>query len=285
MVLRDKLGRTAVCPTPTSVTVRDSTAPDVPECRIFNNAADTVYLNAAGVGTYTATQLTPSDACGIGSVQISNGYFASFGSSITLNCSANSLAGIHGVGANNIYARVRDVNNNTRVSTVLPSFAPACRLRILVFDTIPPNAICHGTRTLALASNGLVTANVSTINNGSFANCTPTPLQFSINNDTIVRYNCDSIGTRYAILTVTKNNPPQSGGISRDTCISVINIVDQLAPNAICSGSVVSLSSAGSATILASTVASLSTDNCGPLSYSFSTGSKCCYRFSNRCFI
>jgi hypothetical protein len=235
MVLTDKLGRTAICPTPTSVSVRDSIAPDVPECRIFSATADTVYLNAAGVATYNAAQLSPTDACGVSTVQISNGYNVNFGNTVTFNCSPNTAAGIHGTGANNLYARVRDINNNFRNSLSLSSsFYPSCRIRILAFDTIPPNAICHPTRTLALASNGLATATATTINNGSFATCSPSgPLLYTINNGASVTYNCDSIGTRAAYLIVTKNNTPQQGGISRDTCISIINVVDVTAPNAV----------------------------------------------------
>ena len=283
MVLTDKLGRTAICPTPTSVSVRDSIAPDVPECRIFSATADTVYLNAAGVATYNAAQLSPTDACGVSTVQISNGYNVNFGNTVTFNCSPNTAAGIHGTGANNLYARVRDINNNFRNSLSLSSsFYPSCRIRILAFDTIPPNAICHPTRTLALASNGLATATATTINNGSFATCSPSgPLLYTINNGASVTYNCDSIGTRTAYLIVTKNNTPQQGGISRDTCISIINVVDVTAPNAVCSGSSISLSAAGTASIAASTVAAFSSDNCGPLSFSFSTGLNRSFNCSN----
>jgi large repetitive protein len=272
MVLTDKLGRTAVCPTFTRVTVQDVTPPDVPECRIFSATADTVYLNAAGTAVYNATELIPTDACGISSVQLSSGFSVSFGPSIPFNCTAGG--GIGGAGANNIYARVRDVNSNVRNSlSASSSFFPSCRIRILVFDTIPPVAICHTTRTLPLASNGLVTATPSTINNGSFSDCSPSgALQFTINNANTVTYTCDSIGTRYAVLTAIENNTPQQGGVNRDTCISVINVVDVTAPNAICTGSVVPLSSSGAGSISAATVAALSTDNCGPLTYTFSTG-------------
>ncbi len=283
MVLTDKLGRSAICPTPTSVTVRDSVAPDVPECRIFSATADTVYLNAAGVATYNVSQLTPTDACGISTVQISNGYNVNFGNTVTFNCSPNTLAGIHGTGANNLYARVRDVNNNFRNSLSLSSsFYPSCRIRILAFDTIPPNAICHPTRTLTLASNGLVSATSATIDNGSFASCAPSgPLLFTINNSAAVTYTCDSIGSRTAFLIVTKNNSPQQGGISRDTCTTIINVVDVTPPNSICSGTALQLSVAGSVTVAASTIAAFSSDNCATMSYSFSTGLNRTFNCSN----
>jgi large repetitive protein len=272
MVLTDKLGRTAVCPTPTLVTISDVTPPDVPECRIFSQTADTVYLNASGTATYNATELTPTDACGISSVQLSSGFAVSFGPSINFNCTAGG--GVGGAGANNIYARVRDVNGNVRNSlTASSSFFPSCRIRILVFDTIPPVAICHNTRTFALDANGLFTATPTNIDNGSYTDCSPSgPLQFRINGQNSVTYNCDSLGTRTAILTVIENNTPQQGGTNTASCISVINVVDVTPPNAICTGTSVSLNAAGSAVINASTIAGLSTDNCGPLTYSFNTG-------------
>lgn len=272
MALTDKLGRTAVCPTPTMVTISDVTPPDVPECRIFSQTADTVYLNASGTATYNATELTPTDACGISTVQLSSGFAVNFGPSINFNCTAGG--GIGGAGANNVFARVRDVNGNVRNSLAASSsFFPSCRIRILVFDTIPPVAICHNTRTFALDANGLFTATPVNINNGSYTDCSPSgQLQFRINMQNSVTYNCDSLGVTSALLSVIENNTPQQGGVNTSSCISVINVVDVTPPNAICIGTTVSLNTGGLAVINASTIAAFSTDNCGPLTYSFNTG-------------
>jgi hypothetical protein len=135
---------------------------------------------------------------------------------------------------------------------------------------------------LTLASNGLVTATTTTIDNGSFATCAPSgPLLYTINNSASVTYTCDSIGSRTAFLIVTKNNTPQQGGISRDTCTTIINVVDVTPPNAICSGTALQLSATGSVSVAASTIAAFSSDNCGQMSYSFSTGLNRTFNCSN----
>ncbi len=281
MVLTDKLGRTAVCPTPTILTVSDVTPPRVPECQMFSTPSDTVYLNGAGTGSFNVSSLTPSDACGISSVLISSGFAVNFGSQVNFNCTSGG--GVGGAGANNLFVRVRDNNGNVRNSvSTSSSFYPACQFRVLVFDTFPPVAVCHITRTLALASNGLVAATPTTINNGTFSTCSPAgALVYTINNAASVVYNCDSIGTRYAFLTARENNTAQQGGVRLDTCVTIINVVDLIAPNAICTNLTAPLSSAGSVTVSASTVAALSSDNCGPLSYSFSTGNSRTFTCAN----
>ena len=270
MTLTDKLGNVSSCNS--TVRVLDVTAPDVPECRAYPNAVDTVYLNALGTATYNAsTAVNPSDACGVSSVLIANAS-GIFGSTTNFNCSNR--------GPNNLFIRATDNNNNTR-SISGSSFQPSCRIRVMVFDTFPPTALCRN-QIVYLDNSG--TANVTTtmVNNGSSDLCTPSALLvYSLNGFTSVNYDCTNTGLNNLVLTVLENNTAAQGGPRSATCSAVITVIDTTKPVAICSNVNRYLNSAGNVSVSASSVASLSSDNCGPLAYTFSTGTSRSYDCTN----
>ena len=270
MTLTDRLGNTSSCNS--TVRVLDVTAPDVPECRSYPNAVDTVYLNTIGTATYNASSaVNPSDACGISSVLIANASGV-FGSSVNFNCSNR--------GPNNLFIRATDNNNNTR-SLSGSSFQPSCRIRVLVFDTFPPTALCRN-QTVYLDNNGSANVTTAMVDNGSTDVCTPSALLiYSFNGFTSANFDCSNTGTNNLVMTVLENNTAAQGGPRSANCNSVITVIDTTKPIAICSNVNRYLNSAGNVSVSASSVASLSSDNCGPLAYTFSTGTTRSYDCSS----
>ncbi len=142
---------------------------------------------------------------------------------------------------------------------------------IMVVDTIAPTMVCQNI-TIELDANGMATASVDAVDNGSNDNCGGS-VMLSLNTD---MFTCANLGANDVWLI----GEDECGNI--DSCMAVITIEDNLAPIAICQDVTLSLDENGNASIaadggatmtqysLGSTVTQLASDVvstiCGPVS-------------------
>jgi hypothetical protein len=223
-----------------SVTVQDVTAPNA-VCQDI-----TVDLDASpgGLATVTGSQINngSTDACGIVSYSVSPS---------TFTC-AN-------VGANIVTLTVTDINNNTST----------CNATVTIQDVTIPNvsplAQCLPNVTVSIGKTQ-VTITPANLDNGSYDNCGFASLVVSPST-----FDCSHIGTSQ---TVTLTGTDASGNSS--SCTSQVNIVDDIVPEAICKNIIIQLDNTGNASIIASDVNNLSTDNCGIASLSININSFNC---------
>ncbi len=190
----------------------------------------TIYLDATGTATLSVNDIDngSSDACGIATSSID----------VTSFTCAN-------VGVNNITLTITDNNGNTST----------CPSIVTVVDDVNPVALCQDV-TVNLDATGNGSTTVVAVNNGSSDACGIATISLSQTN-----FTCAEVGTKTETLTVTDVNGNSA------TCTSVVTIVDNIAPNAICQNVIVNLDAAGTATIIGSQVNNGSTDACGIATY------------------
>ncbi|MCB9230909.1 MAG: T9SS type A sorting domain-containing protein [Bacteroidia bacterium] len=138
------------------------------------------------------------------------------------------------------------------------SYQDTCTFMIYVQDNQIPTAVC-ASETLNVGASG--SAMVSTaIDGGSYDNCGITSMTAWANTFTCA----DVDSTREAWLAVWDN----SG--NSDTCMAMVYVVDQTAPNANCKDITVTLGSGGTVTILPGQVDNGSADICGSVNLAVS---------------
>jgi hypothetical protein len=126
----------------------------------------------------------------------------------------------------------------------------SCESKIAIVDTIPPKAICHDIQ-ISLDQLGSANINASTIDNGSFDNCSIEILELNQTN-----FNCNHLGENQVILSVVDF----SGNIS--SCQATVLVNDTIAPLALCNSISVVLDMNGEARITPDLIDNGSTDNC-----------------------
>ncbi len=156
-----------------------------------------VYLDANGNGILNAINIDDDsyDASGIAFWELSQTTFTG----------AN-------IGNNNVTLTVTDNFGNTA----------SCSAVVKVVDNVPPIAICKPI-TVYLDANGTFNINASALNNGSTDACGIASFSASQN-----AFTCANIGTNSVTLTVTDN----FGNTA--SCSSVVTVVDNIPPIAIC---------------------------------------------------
>jgi len=187
----------------------------------------TVYLNASGNASLTASQINngSSDACGIASVSLNTTSFT---------CS--------NVGPNTVTLTVTDVNGNVQTGTAT----------VTVLDTIKPTVNVQSGLVLYLNANGTASVASSMINNGSTDNCGIASV--TISPTTI---NCAHLGITPVTLTVTDVNGNSASGVSN------VVVLDPVAPVARPKARLnLYLSGNGQAVINPALLDSASSDNC-----------------------
>ena len=190
----------------------------------------TVQLNASGNASIVPVDVTASatDNCAI--------------ATSTIDISAFTCAN---VGPNTVTLTVTDVNGN--VST--------CTANVTVQDNVAPVALCQNvTVTLDVLGDGSTTA--AAVDNASSDACGIASLALS---QTI--FDCSNVGANPVTLTVVDVNGNSS------TCVAVVTVIDNIAPNAVCQNISVSLDGTGNATIVATDIDGGSTDACGIATY------------------
>ncbi|MBK9013662.1 MAG: hypothetical protein IPM82_06015 [Saprospiraceae bacterium] len=222
------------------VTVNDVTPPTA----LCQNIA--VSLTANGTASITANNVNngSSDNCS----------FTLSVSPSTFNCT--------NLGANTVTLTATDIDGNTAT----------CTATVTVQDLTPPTLVCPASPiNVYLDANGNVNVPASLVGAGSTDNCTITLYEIrkvAINPAgfgpwaSSQTYNCDDVGLHTVRLRVQdqSGNPnPIGTGI---LCNNAINVVDNIAPVAICNSVSVALGSNGQVTIPALSVSLGSTDNC-----------------------
>lgn len=206
------------------VTVQDNMAPTATAAQGL-----VVVLDATGNGTLTAA--TVND-----------------GSTDNCTAEANLVVSIdktafscEDLGDQTITLSVEDAQGNS--ATVAA--------QVSVVDEILPVAVAKNI-TVELGTNGSVTVDPATLNNGSTDNCV-TSLSYSLNATT---FSCEDLGANTVTFTA------MDAGGNEASVEAVITVEDNLAPVAIAKNITVELDANGTATITAADVDNNSYDNC-----------------------
>ncbi|MCU0345805.1 MAG: proprotein convertase P-domain-containing protein [Saprospiraceae bacterium] len=240
------------------ITVNDVTAPNA------NGAPFVATLsNATSAGSILVTPTDVSavalstDNCVITKYEVSRSNTGPWSTSgITYTCADLSLPN-----PETIYIRVTDGDGNTDIDFTT----------VTVQDINAPAAVCPATPiNVSLDASGNATIAASLVGAASTDNCSITVYEIRKVGGfgpfgswaSSQSYTCDDYGLQTVRLRVqdgSGNPSPIGNGI---LCTNAINIVDNIAPVAICNSVSVALGSNGQVTIPASSVSMGSTDNC-----------------------
>ena len=243
--VRDAAGNTNFCET--VVQVLDTTRPTI-ACN-----TRTVHLNPSGTITISPNSpvvlATAADNCGTPTLT-----FGASGTTRTFDCTAVGTT-------QNLTIRATDASNNFR----------ECVASVNVLDTVRPTAQCLNP-TVNLNAAGIAVITAPLLDGGSFDACGIASR--AISRDT---FRCSDVGQQAVTLTITDVH----GNIA--TCISQVTVQESTPPIAQCRSRVeVFLSSTtGTATLLPNQVDSLSSDNCGIVSYLLNGASSIAYTCSD----
>ncbi|MBL7962609.1 MAG: HYR domain-containing protein, partial [Flavobacteriales bacterium] len=194
----------------------------------------TVNMGTGGTASVTVGALVigGADNCGSGSLN-----YTAFPTTFTT------------IGPHNVLITVTDGSGNEGYCTSI----------VTVIDLIPPVAICQPV-TVYLNGAGSATISANALNGGSSDNSGVVNLLA-----TQTSFNCTHLGNNNVFLLVT------DGSGNSAFCMSVVTVVDTIAPVVTCQDIGVSLNASGLATITPAMVGAGSSDNCTiGLNYSLS---------------
>jgi hypothetical protein len=217
-----------------AVTVLDTIRP----VAVVSNQS--IYLNASGEGTLTATQVNnnSTDNCGVSSIAISKTSF---------NCTD--------LGTSSITFTVTDVNGNIRTAPV----------SVNVFDTIRP--IMRPKQNVIVYLNSTGTASITTtlVDSASTDNC-------SISTRTLSQstFNCLNVG----LNSVTFSGADATGNVG--SRLFTVTVLDTVRPILTTRPATIYINSAGIATLAPSQVILNGTDNCSSLISAVNTSNFTC---------
>ncbi len=217
LTANDGHGNGASCNT--YVIVKDAIAPTV----LCNNV--TLYLNSAGQASLTVAQ-------------VNNGSFD--------NCSITAL----GLSQSTFTCANTGSNTVTLSGTDQSGNKANCNATVTVLDAMVPVSKCKDL-TANLPANGTITISASSIDNGSFDNCSHT-LTLTPN-----AFTCANVG----LNTVTLRATDASGNSS--TCTAKVTVRDLIAPTALCKNATIFVNDLGNATLNISQINNGSSDACG----------------------
>ena len=126
-----------------------------------------------------------------------------------------------------------------------------CTQTVTVIDSEAPTAICQSI-SITLDQEGNTSIIAEDVDFGSNDNCTG--VSFELSQTT---FTCEDLGENEVTLTVTDENGNAS------TCIAIVTVVDNTAPEALCQNYTVSLDENGIATIDVEDIDAGSNDECG----------------------
>ncbi|WCL81687.1 gliding motility-associated C-terminal domain-containing protein [Saprospira sp. CCB-QB6] len=192
----------------------------------------------------------PLDATGNASVSP-----ADLDNGSTDNC---TTLGLTVNGQSSVSFNCSQLNNNTvwLIGTDGSGNMDSCFSIVNVQDTTSPVAQCLNIDAY-LDATGLATVLPADVDDNSVDNCGI--INYTVNNAGQVNFSCADIGAQTVTLEVTDANA------NNDNCLATVTVIDSFAPDAICRTRPlnVSLNPSGQATVLATTIDSASTDNCG----------------------
>lgn len=145
------------------------------------------------------------------------------------------------LGSNQVTLSVTDASGNMS----------QCNSTIEVVDSISPTAICQDI-TVFLDGTGNASAQAQDVDGGSSDNCGPATILSSQFN-----YTCANTGINQVTLNVDDANGNSS------SCTATIDVIDSLAPQAVCQDLTVYLDGNGSASLNGPDLDGGSSDNCG----------------------
>jgi len=215
------------------VTVVDTIKPTV----IAKNI--TVYLDATGNATITATDIDngSADACGAPTLSLTKSAFS---------CTD--------VGANTIQLIATDVNNNIDSTSAI----------VTVVDSIKPTVITQNS-TIYLDATGGATITTTDINNGSTDICGAPTLSLSKS-----AFSCADVGSNTIQLIATDVNN------NIDSSSAVVTVIDTIKPTVITNNITVYIDAAGATTIATTDIDNGSADICGTPTLSLSKSTFSC---------
>ena len=198
-----------------------------------------VNLDAVGYGSISTVHINngSNDACGILSVTLNNTSF---------DCS--------NVGSNTVTLTVTDNNNNTST----------CQATVTVMDNISPMALCQN-HIVQLDGNGDGSITTTDVDNGSTDACGIASMSLDKTS-----FNCTNMGGNLVKMTVVDNSN------NNNFCLSIISVVDNVAPIALCQNHTVQLDASGGGLITTTDIDNGSTDACGIQSLSLDNNSFSC---------
>ena len=247
-----------------TVTIEDCTSP-IANCQPFNY---TVAVSPTGFVTVQAIEIdfSSSDDCGIDS----SGFKIDGLDSLIYSCANVGIP-------DTVTMTVADVFGNTST----------CVSVVEVVDNENPVARCGGPINVVLDAAGMAT--VSAFNLNATLPSTPSSdncaiASFLINGQAIDTFDCSMLNNNTAVLTVTD----LSG--NTDTCNAIVNVLDNTPPTASCQATTTNLAldSIGQVSILASSLVTSSSDNCGIesiLSNGFDTINFTCAEIGNNVIV
>ena len=155
----------------------------------------------------------------------------------------------------------------TMTATDQAGNSSTCNFALNLSDNTPPSALCQNL-TVSLNSSGNASITASSVNNGSFDNCTGSN-QLSISASPL-SFNCSNVGANNVTLSVTD----LAGNTS--TCTAIVTVEDNTNPVATCQNVTAQLNASGTVSVPASAVNNGSSDACGIASLTLSPGTFNC---------
>ena len=199
----------------------------------------TVYLDASGSASITAAMVdnSSSDNCSVASLGLSQSSF-----------------GCSDLGTNTVTLTVTDGSGNSSNANAT----------ITVLDTVSPVMTTQNIN-VYLDANGVASIAATAVNNGSTDNCGISSYGISKSS-----FTCSDVGANTVVLTATDG----SGNSSSSS--ATVTVIDSISPNAVAQNISVSLDASGAASIVASNIATGSSDACGIASMSVSPSTFAC---------
>jgi len=267
------------------------TASATDACGIASSSTVPSTMNCTNVSPFNAITLTVTDAngnastcnanievqdtvpptmvCADISACLSGGFVAVLAADIdggTID--ACGLSGVQTIdGANNVVYTCADIGVQQAVLQMqdIHGNVDTCHANITIQDCQAPNAVCDGNFVAQLGANGFVSVHAISVDNGSNDDCGIDSSLFRINGLDSIVYGCAQVGIPDTVMFTVSDF---YGNL--DTCYSIIDVQDNVAPEARCGGPIVgNLNAVGIYEVPASFLNNLTTpsgDNCGSIS-------------------
>lgn len=150
-------------------------------------------------------------------------------------------------------------NTVTLTGTDAAGNSASCTATVTVVDETAPSIQCAAAFTVFLDETGMAIISVNDIDDGTVDNCGIASLEIDQTS-----FDCSNLGENTVILTAT-----DTSGLTA-TCETIITVVDQISPTAICQDVTLVLNDQGIAEIDVDQINNGSFDNCGTVSLDLS---------------